>query len=156
VKTTVSVALLLIGCVDTSPDRVKLTASVTDVGLTVAQSSLVTTLGGSFVLHVDLGDLAQGDTTIQDPPTFQLVTAQNRSELVVLDALVQDSSFPLKVSPGNKLALSYKLNDQQSLPSDGITSICVGDVQIAGTLRDTASGEPTAFESPAVKASGCP
>jgi len=149
-------SILLAGCVDTSPDRVKLVASVTDVTLSVAQSSLVTSLTGSFSLHVDRGYLTQGDTTIQDPPTFQLVTAENRSELVVLDALAQGMPYPVKLSPGAHFVASYVLNDQQSLPSDGITRICAGNVEIAGTLRDTASGEPTAFDSAPVKASGCP
>lgn len=134
----------------------KLTASVTDVALTVTQSSLVTSLAGSFTLHVDRGDLAPGDTTISDPPTFHLVTAKDRSELVVLDALAQDAPFPVKLAAGAHLVVPFTLNDQQTPPSDAMTRICAGNVQVTGTLRDTASGEPTTFDSAPTTASGCP
>jgi hypothetical protein len=127
------------------------------VQLTVAQSSLATSLGGSFDVHLNLGDLAQQPATVSDPPTYQLVTATERSTLVVLDALVQDTTFPVTVNPGGHVMLSYTLNDQKSLAASDRDRICAGDVQIAGTLRDTSNGDrPLTFDSQPVKPSGCP
>jgi len=147
----------LSACVDTSPDRVKLTASVSDVSLTVARSSLVTSLAGSFALHLNLGDLADQTATMTDPPTFQLVTASNRSEVAALDAILQGATLPVTVKPGNSVVLSYKLNDQASLPQATLDSACAADVAVAGTLRDSSNGDqPLAFESLPTKPTGCP
>lgn len=148
---------MLCACVDTSPDRAKLVAELTNVQLTVAQSSLATSLGGTFDVHLNLGDLAQQQATVSDPPTFQLVTATNRSTIVVLDALVQGATFPVSVNPGGHVLLSYTLNDQANLAAGDRDKICAGDVQVAGTLRDTSNGDrPLTFDSSAVKAAGCP
>jgi hypothetical protein len=151
------VPLLLCACVDTSPDRVKLVASIADVQLTVAQSSLATSLSGSFAVRLELGDLAQQEATVSEAPTFQLVTVTNRSTLVVLDALVQGTTFPVKVTPGSTVVLSYELNDQKTLATGDLDRICAGEVQVAGTLRDTSNGDrPLSFDSLGVKPSGCP
>jgi hypothetical protein len=148
---------LLTACVDTSPDRVKLVANVANVQLTVAQSSLATSLSGTFDVNLDLGDLAQQEATVSDAPTFQLVTATERSTLVILDALVQGTTFPVTVKPGTHATLSYALNDQATLAADDIGKICAGQVEIAGTLRDTSNGDrPLSFDSDAVNVSGCP
>jgi hypothetical protein len=150
--------LLVSACVDANPERVTLKAGITDAQLTVAQSSLVTALSGSFTLHLDLGDLAQQDATVSDPPTFQLVTAANRSTIVGLDAIAQDPAvFPLIIKPGGNGSVPYTLNDQASIAADAISRMCEEPVQIAGTLRDTSNGErPLAFESAAVTPNGCP
>lgn len=151
------VSLALTACVDTSPDRVKLVANVANVQLTVAQSSLATSLSGSFDVMVDLGDLAQQEATVSDPPTFQLVTATDRSTLVILDALVQGTTFPVTVKPGTHATLSYTLNDQKTLATEDKDKICGGQVEIAGTLRDTSNGDrPLSFDSDPVGVSGCP
>jgi hypothetical protein len=147
----------LTACVDTSPDRVKLVAGISNVQLAVAQSSLATSLGGTFDVRLELGDLAQQEATVSDPPTFQLVTATDRSTLVILDALVQGTTFPVKVAPGADATLSYSLNDQRTLAAGDIDKICAGPVEVAGTLRDTSNGDrPLSFDSDAVTASGCP
>jgi hypothetical protein len=149
--------LVATACVDTSPDRVKLVANIANVRLAVAQSSLATSLAGTFDVNLDLGDLAQQEATVSDSPTFQLVTATDRSTLVILDALVQDTTFPVKVNPGGHVTLSYSLNDQEALAADDMSKICAGQVQVAGTLRDTSNGDrPLAFDSDAVTVSGCP
>jgi hypothetical protein len=151
------VSLALTACVDTSPDRVKLVANVANVQLTVAQSSLATSLSGSFDVMLDLGDLAQQEATVSDPPTFQLVTATDRSTLVILDALVQGSTFPVTVKPGTHATLSYMLNDQKTLATEDRDKICAGQVEIAATLRDTSNGDrPLAFDSDPVNVAGCP
>jgi hypothetical protein len=156
-RVIVLVPLLLCACVDTSPDRVKLVANIADVQLTVAQSSLATSLAGTFAVNLELGDLAQQEATVSDPPTFQLVTATERSTLVVLDALVQGTTFPVKVAPGAHATLSYSLNDQKTLATDDIGKICAGQVEIAGTLRDTSNGDrPLSFDSEPLSVSGCP
>ena len=154
---TVAVSSILVGCVDTSPDRVKLTASVTDVTLTVSQSSLATSLGGSFTLRLNLGDLAQESATVTDAPTFQLVTVKDRSTVSGLDALVQSATFPVTVTPGNSVALSYKLNDQQSLPQAALSTMCSEAVQITATLKDSSNGDqPLTVDSPSIAPTGCP
>lgn len=144
-------------CVDTSPDRVKLTAEITDVSFTVAQSSLVTSLSGSFALHLNLGDLAQESATVSNSPTFQLVTAQNRSTVTALDAVVQGATLPVTVAPGGSTVLSYKLNDQASIAQDAITTICSGNVLVTGTLKDSSNGDqPLTVDSAPTKPAGCP
>lgn len=135
----------------------KLTAEIADVSLTVAQSSLATSLSGSFTLHLNLGDLAQESATVSNPPTFQLVTATNRSTVTGLDALVQGATFPVTVAPGGSTALSYKLNDQASLPQDAATTLCSGNVLVTGTLKDSSNGDqPLGVDSTPTKPSGCP
>jgi hypothetical protein len=151
------ISLALTACVDTSPDRVKLVANIANVQLAVSQSSLATSLSGSFVVNLDLGDLAQQEATVSDPPTFQLVTATDRSTLVILDALVEGTPFPITVKPGTHASLSYSLNDQKTLTLGDIDKICAGQVEIAGSLRDTSNGDrPLSFDSDPVNASGCP
>jgi len=85
------------------------------------------------------------------------VTATDRSTLVILDALIQGTTFPVKVAPGAHATLSYSLNDQKTLAAGEMDKICACQVEIAGTLRDTSNGDrPLAFDSDAVNVSGCP
>ena len=151
------VPFVLCACVDTSPDRVKLVADISQVNFAVTQSSLVTSLSGTLVMDLDLGDLAQQEAVVSDPPTFQLVTATSQATLVILDALPQGQTFPIRMMPGNQVTVPFSLNDQKTLAAGDIDKICAGQVQVAGSLRDTTNGDrPLAFDSDPVNVSGCP
>ena len=143
-------------CVDTSPDRVKLVAEVWNVRLAVQAGALVTSLSGTFDLVLQVGDLAS-DATIADPPSNQLVVAEDQSSLLTLDALPSSVSFPLTLSSGEKRTLAFTLTDANTLGAADITRLCAGPSQIAVTFTDSLKGgKPTLAESAAVTPSGCP
>ena len=147
----------LSACVDTSPDRVRLSASVKNVALSVTAGSLVTTLAGTFDVDLSVGDLASGDATIKDPPSFQLVVAKTQKTLRVLDAVPSGGGFPLTVKSGEHLTVSFTVGDTNTLEASDLTALCAAPVQIAASLTDTLTADrPTAFESAAVTLSGCP
>jgi hypothetical protein len=150
--------ICLSACVNTSPDRVKLTASVMNVALSVTQGSLVATLSGTFDVELDVGDLASGSATITDPPSFQLVLVKDQKTLKLLDALPSGGGFPLTVKTGEHRTLSFTLSDRNTL--DGtcdLACVCAGPVEIVGSLRDTLTADrPMAFESGSATLSGCP
>jgi hypothetical protein len=149
-------ALAAAGCVNKSPDRVKLVAHVNAVSLAVAKSSLVTTLSGTFDVELDVGDLASSEATITDPPSFELVQLSDQSSVRKLDA-IPDDSFPITVHTGEHRVLHFTLSDGNTLAADEVSKACAGPVQIAASLQDSLTGDrPTAFESDAVTVSGCP
>ena len=150
-------AVATTGCVDTSPDRVKLTATIQNVALSVTQGSLVTTLGGTFDVELDVGDLASADATIQDPPSFQLVQATGQQDLATLDAVASGGGFPLTVKSGEKQTVTFTLSDRNTLAAADVTSVCAGTVEIAGSLTDSLTADrPLAFESSPATLGGCP
>jgi len=153
----VALAMLVTGCPNTSPNRVKLTASVNAVSLSVAQSSLVTTLSGTFDVELDVGDLSSADATITDPPSFELVSAAAQSSLRKLDAVPVGDTFPITVTTGEHRLIHFSLSDGNTLAAADVTKVCAGPVEIAASLNDSLTGDrPTAFESPAATVTGCP
>jgi hypothetical protein len=151
-------ALCVSACVNTSPDRVKLTATVRNVALTVTQGSLVTSLGGTFDVELDVGDLASDSATITDPPSFQLVLVKDQKTLKLLDAVPSGGGFPLTVKSGEHRTLSFSLSDQNTLDATcDIACVCAGPAQIAASLRDTLTADrPLAFASSPTTLAGCP
>lgn len=144
-------------CVDTSPDRVKLTAEVTGATLTVAAGSLVTALSGGFALDLALGDHAPHESTVATAPSIDLVTAGTNATLRVLDATPSGDGFPLTLKPGDHPSLAFTLSDQNTLSSTDETAACAGPVRISVTVVDAANGdEPTLATSGDVSISGCP
>jgi hypothetical protein len=159
-----SFAILLVpvvwlsACINTSPDRVKLTASVKNVALSVTPGSLVATLSGTFDVELDVGDLASDSATITDPPSFQLVLVKDQKTLKVLDAVPSGGGFPITVKSGERRTLSFTLSDRNTLDSAcDLACACAGPVQVAGSLTDSLTADrPLAFESGAATLSGCP
>jgi hypothetical protein len=151
-------AVWLSACVDTSPDRVKLTAAVKNVAFTVTQGSLVTTLGGTFDVELDVGDLASDSATVTNAPSFQLVLAKDQKTLKLLDALPSGEGFPLTVKSGEHRTLSFSLTDRNTLDSTcDVACVCAGPVQVVGSLRDSLTADrPLAFTSDLATLSGCP
>jgi hypothetical protein len=150
-------AFAVSGCVDTSADRVRLSASVKNVALSVTAGSLVTTLSGTFDVELDVGDLASGAATIKDPPSFQLVVAKTQKTLRVLDAVPSGGGFPLTVKSGEHRTVSFSVGDKNTLAAGDITDACAGPVQVAASLTDSLTADrPTAFESAPTTLSGCP
>lgn len=151
-------ALELSGCINTSPDRVKLTALVNNVTLSVTQGSLVATLGGSFDVEFDVGDLASDSATITDPPSFQLVLVKDQKTLKLLDAVPAAGGFPITVKSGEHRTLSFTLSDRNTLDSTcDLACVCAGPVQITASLRDSLTADrPLSFESGSTTLSGCP
>jgi len=145
------------GCVNTSPDRVKLSASVENAVLAVTTGSLVTTLSGTFDVELDVGDLASGDATVDAPPSFQLVVEKDQSTIRVLDATLVADAFPLTVRSGEHRTLHFSLTGANTLETGDVTRACTGPVQVAASLQDSLTADrPTAFESSGVTLSGCP
>jgi hypothetical protein len=150
-------SLALNGCVNTSPNRVKLTASVEDASLSVAQGSLVTSLSGTFQVTLSLGDLASQNSVVSAPPTFTLVTEKDHTSLANLDAVLAGNAFPVTLKPGDDVALSFSLSDTNTLAASDITAVCAGPVAVAATLEDSANGDaPISVESPGTTVSSCP
>lgn len=144
-------------CVDTSPDRVKLTAEVTGATLTVAAGSLVTALSGGFALDLALGDLASHDSAVATAPSIDLVAASTNATLRVLDATPSGDGFPLTLKPGDHPSLAFTLSDQNTLSMSDEAAACAGPVRISVDVVDAANGdEPTLATSGDVSISGCP
>jgi hypothetical protein len=149
-----AVSLVSVGCVDTSPNRVKLTASVDSVSLVVKPSSLVTDLSGSFQLGLVVGDLASSNDVIQEAPTFQVVSADGAG--IGIDALTSGTTFPLTLSSGENTTLTFTLTDQNSLTSDEHTRLCAGPVKVVASFRDSLGGNTaTSVSSSAISVGGC-
>ena len=151
-------AVCVSSCVDTSPDRVKLTVAVKNVAVSVTQGSLVATLSGTFDVEFDVGDLAAGSSTITDPPSFQLVLVKDQKTLKLLDAVPSGGGFPITVSSGEHRTLSFTLSDRNTL--DGtcdLACVCAGPVEVVGSLRDSLTlDRPLSFASGSATLSGCP
>jgi hypothetical protein len=153
----IGLVLAIAGCVDTSPTRVELTAAVERVSLSVQQGSLVASLQGTFDLALAVGDLAPGDATIADPPTFQLVAASDRAKLAVLDALPEGAAFPVTLKSGQNLTLHFSLTAQNTLAAADQPKICAGPVVVVASYRDSLSGgRATSVDGPPARITGCP
>ncbi|HVU04201.1 MAG TPA: hypothetical protein VHE30_20730 [Polyangiaceae bacterium] len=151
------VAPFLVACPNTSPDRVRLVASVDSVSLAVASGTLVNTLSGTFEVVIDVGDLASSDATITDPPSFELVAASDQGSIRKLDATPSGQAFPITVKSGQHVVISFTLTDQNTLDAATLGKACAGPVQITASLQDSLTADrPTAFESAAVSVTGCP
>jgi hypothetical protein len=148
-------ALLFAGCVDTSPNRVKLTAGVDKVDLSIKTGALVTDLSGSFSLELAVGDLASSSEVIDAQPTFQLVPENQAG--IGLDALPPASTFPLTLSSGATESILFTLTTQNTLTAAEVSQVCGATVRVVGTFHDSVDGDrAVSVQSDPVTISGCP
>jgi hypothetical protein len=147
--------VLSAGCVDTSPDRVKLTAEVRDVSLTLEEGALVTALTGSFGLELSVGDYA-GEAVTVEAPTVDLVTADDRTSLLRVDALPVGVEFPLTIAEDASRTVTFELTDENTVDADQTSRLCAGPVRVSVTYRDSLADRPSLVESGPAPLAGCP
>lgn len=155
-RSAVLLALIALGCVDTSADRVELNARVDKVALAVSKTTLVTVLTGQFDLVVDLGDLASGDRVIERAPSLRLVKEADQSLVRNIDALPDGATFPITISPGQTRTLNMVLTDQNTLSAEQFDSVCSAPLVVAGSVNDSETGHSVPFSSRSFTPSGCP
>jgi len=147
--------LACLACVDTSPDRVKLTATVGAVDLSVTKGPLVTSLSGTLSFGLSVGDLASGDDVMAAAPTFQLTSAGEQAGPGI-DALPASGTFPLTLASGETRAVVFSLTDQNTLDAAELSSLCAGPVRVVASFRDSLSGDrATSVQSEPVTVKGC-
>lgn len=147
------VLLATSSCVDTSPDRVKLTAEVRDVELTVEEGLLAGAVTGRFALALSVGDLA-GEAVTVEAPTPDLVTADERESLRRIDAL-STPEFPLTVGADETVVVAFELTDGNTFAPDEADAFCA-PLRISLTYRDSLADRPSLVESSPVTPDGCP
>jgi hypothetical protein len=146
---------LAVACVDTSPNRVKLTTGIDKATLSVTKGPLVTVLAGSFDFELSVGDLASGSEVVSEAPSFQLVGAGEQAGLGI-DALPPAGTFPLTLEAGAKQTVVFTLTDQNTLAAADAAAVCAGPVRIVASYRDSLSGNrATSIESGPTTVSGC-
>jgi len=144
-----------------SKDTVAASGVIDQVSLTVeSASALASALRGSFVLHLELGQLAPSstDATIQ---SFSLVRASDHGPVLVLST---SPRVMVHLDPGAKADLNITVTEggstaAQQLTPQQLAAVCAaGNVQIVGEIADTASGGPTPVTSAGVMlgGTGCP
>jgi hypothetical protein len=138
-----------------SKDSVSVSASVSNVQLTVADKALGTELSGSFDLYVEVGPEADGPATISLDGPFSLV----RDQTTVVDSLSaapQGVTFPTQVGKGASKTISFQLDTAGLLPAADKASICAGPVRVVGAVKhDLNGGETKPLSSADVSVSGC-
>jgi len=114
-------------------------------------SALQSSLSGTFNLRLELGAYAPSGTDVS-PQIFSLVNATDQSTLLVLE--VNSSPLPpFHLDPGAKRSVAFTIEHQagssmQPISPTQFADICrVKTVQIAGSITDTASGNPTPVTS---------
>jgi hypothetical protein len=149
-----SVALILSGC--GSKSIVSLSASIQNADLAVAQVALGTTLSGSFVLSLALGNRASGSTQVS-LESFSLLSSADKSTLIApLKVTPQGATFPLTVGVGQTKNVTFQLDTSDTLQSSEKAALCAGPVLIVGTVTDTlGGGKSIDLSSSPVTISGC-
>jgi hypothetical protein len=144
------------GCVDTSPDRVKLVATIENPDLSIEEATLITILAGDFDLVLTLGDLASESRTVERPPSISLVRAEDRSFVRNIDAVPAGDGFPVTIAAGEAKTLSLTLTEENMLPAGEFETVCgAGELVLAGGLEE-ADGTDVPFESDGFLLEGCP
>ena len=150
-------APLLLGCVEADPDRVRLSASITEPDLTLEESALVSVLSGSLLLELELGDLASDPTTLAEVPRFDLVDDEDNSLVRTLDVMASGSAFPVSIDVGTSVNVPFELTDDNTLVSAEVEALCSGPVAIVAVVRDSLSdGQANAIRSEPFRPDGCP
>jgi hypothetical protein len=149
---TMLVALVALGC--GSKDNISVSATVSDVNLTVTEKTLGTQLSGSFSLQLEVGEQAERDATVE-LGSFSLV--RDGATLVgALKVVPQGVTFPVKVGKGQSKAIPFTLDDSALLPAGDKASLCVGDVQLVGAVtHDLNGGETKPLRGKPGLPSGC-
>ena len=122
-----------------------LTAAIEDPAVEVRQGALGSTLAGSFVLVLELGSVAPRGTEV----TLGVLGLRRGSE-VLLEPLVLDADtpFPVAVDVGDSVRVGFTIDSGSIVDAAEASSVCSGQVVLAGTLSDTLSeGKPTPVAS---------
>lgn len=146
-----------------SKGAVAVTASIESPAVAVgAASALAASLSGGFSLFLELGAYAPSGTDVTPSEgNFSLVKPGDQSSLLLLH-LTSSTPRPFHLEPGAKSNIPFTIADQpgssmQVVTTDELSSICqTKTVQIAGSITDTASGNPTPVASPSFDVTGCP
>jgi hypothetical protein len=154
-RKALGIALILLGGACGSKDSISLSASVSNVELTLAEKTLGTYLSGSFDLYLEVGPEADSGATVQ-LDIFSLVRAGDHSTLIPsLDAAPQGVSIPVKVGKGEHKTITFQL-DATNPVSAAKADLCSGQVQVKGTVKhDLNGGETQPTESQPVTINGC-
>lgn len=152
------VALLLtggavVGCGLPDEDNIEVSVSVTDVSLALSPATLGQQLAGSFSLTAILGELAQQDSTVKWEK-FALTRASSNEELLALPiaATVQPS---IAVPKGSTQKLPVQL-EAKLVDAAIVNNLCSGQVRVAATTVDSATGNVKPAYSEPFTLAGCP
>ena len=116
-----------------SKDNISVSATVSNVKLTVTEQTLGTQLGGSFSLARD------GATLVG-----------------ALKVVPQGVTFPVKVGTGDSKTIPFTLDDSALLPASDKANLCSGDVQLVGAVtHDLNGGETKPLQGSPGLPSGC-
>jgi len=123
--------------------------------------ALQANLNGGFSLLLELGAYAPSGTDIPaGQGNFSLVKPSDQSSWVVL-RLTSAPPPPYHLEPGTKQTIALTIDNQGTMPGQLIPvqmrdDICrAKTVQIAGSITDTASGNPTPVMSNTFDVTGC-
>ncbi|MBI3202778.1 MAG: hypothetical protein HYZ29_14660 [Myxococcales bacterium] len=144
--------LTALGC--GSKDNISVSATVSNVKLTVTEQTLGTQLGGSFALELEVGAQAEHAATVE-LGSFSL--ARDGATLVGgLKVVPQGVTFPVKVGTGDSKTIPFTLDDSALLPASDKANLCSGDVQLVGAVtHDLNGGETKPLQGSPGLPSGC-
>jgi hypothetical protein len=126
-----------------------------------AASPLAANLSGGFTLYLELGAYAPSGTDVTPRQgNFSLVKPSDQASLLVLH-LTSATAPPFHLEPAGKARIAFTIDDQGTTPGQQVTvqekdAICQSrTVQIAGSVSDSASGNPTPVTSSSFDVTGC-
>ena len=148
-------SLWLGGC---DPDAaVFVDASIEGAGLTVTQSSLVTTVGGGFQVRLHLGPRAS-DASEVGLGAFSLT--DGTQEITIREPLgaTTDPSFPVTVDVDSDVLIDVTLAEEDNqMAVDAIDQLCApAGVRIVVALDDGLRGATISARSTTILPVGCP
>jgi hypothetical protein len=144
--------LPLLGC--GSKDNISLSATVTNVQLSVTEQTLGTQLSGSFDLVLEVGAEADKGATVE-LGSFSL-TRDGATLVGSLAVAPQGATFPLTVGKGQTKTVPFTLDDSALLPASDKAALCAGDVQVVGAVtHDLNGGETKPLRGKPGLPSGC-
>jgi hypothetical protein len=146
--------VLLLGACG-SKDSISLSASVSNINLTLEQKALGTFLSGGFDLHLEVGPEADSGATVQ-LQSFSLVSATSHATLIpALDAAPAGGVTSIQVGKGESKTISFTLDATKPVSATQ-ADLCAGKVQIVGSVTDDLNGgETEPLQSQAVTITGC-
>jgi hypothetical protein len=146
--------LLLLGCVDTSTERVKLTSEVGSAALAVERNSLVARVSGSFTLILERGDLSESGATIHEAPALSLLVSATGASIMSLDA-VPEPPPPWSVDPGQTRSVTFTLTDENTTEPNAQEMLCDASGLVVTGLLKPPGGDALTFESAPIAPTGC-
>jgi hypothetical protein len=163
VKPGAVAALLVLSCLGCgSKAAVTVSATIEQPMLSVSQApgGLAAALSGSYVLHLELGQVAPGGTDA----TVQASSLQTKDQSLLLPLkTLADPAGSIHLEPGQQADVRFTVAERTGVNAQMITTqqamqICgVGMAAIVGAISDTASGTPTPVTSAtfAISGTGC-